>query len=120
MASNFKVQAQRRNHSLHLRLEGDFDGASAFAVIRLIGKSGLAADTIFVHTEGLREIHPFGREVFVRNLTSCGKTHLQLVFTGRKGSQIAPADAVLLPDQPTHRKEEASLIRQASSKQRKA
>lgn len=90
MARYFRVQAEKRNEDLHLRLEGDFDGASAHAVIRLIGKSGCRGGTVFVHTKGLRDIHPFGREVFWRNLSGCGKGRLQLVFTGRKGPLLAP------------------------------
>jgi hypothetical protein len=90
MASNFRVQAQRKNDDLHLRLEGDFDGASAFAVIRVIGKRGCTAGTVFIDTNGLRDIHPFGREVFLRNLGGCGKHRRRLVFTGQKGPLISP------------------------------
>jgi hypothetical protein len=115
MASNFKIRAERKNDALHLRLRGDFDGGSAFALIHLIGRSG--AGTIFIHTNELKEIHPFGREVFLKNLAGCGKERLQLVFTGRKGSQIAPSDAVLLPEPCAPGKEEACLPRQASLEQ---
>jgi hypothetical protein len=89
MASNFRIQVQKKNENLHLRLEGDFDGASAFTLIRSIGKNGSKKGTVFIHTKGLRDVHPFGREVFLRNLASCGE-RLHFVFTGQKGSLIAP------------------------------
>lgn len=98
MASNFKVQVERKNNNLHLRLEGDFDGASAFTLIHLISKSGRKSGTIFFHTKGLRDVHPFGREVLLRNLSSCAKGRLNFVFTGLKGSLLAPQGHRISPE----------------------
>ena len=89
MASNFKVQVQKRKDDLHLLLEGDFDGDSAHQVIRLIG-NGCRSGRVFIHTNGLREIHPFGRKVFQKNLSAYCKDGHHLVFMGRKSSLIAP------------------------------
>jgi hypothetical protein len=90
MAGNFRVVVHRNSDSLHLRLEGDFDGGSAHQLLCMLGESGCKAKRVFIHTNGLREIHPFGKAVFQKNLADFMGQRTNLVFTGDKGAEIAP------------------------------
>jgi len=96
MAGNFRVLVHRNSDSLHLRLEGDFDGGSAEQLLCMLGESGTKVKRVFIHTNGLKEIHPFGKAVFQKNLNDLKRMKADLVFTGEKGSEIAPQGFRLL------------------------
>jgi hypothetical protein len=96
MARNFKVLAHRNSDSLHLRLEGDFDGSSAHQLLCMLGKNGNNIERVFIHTNGLRKIHPFGKAVFQKNLNEFNSRRADLLFTGDKGAEIAPPGHRLL------------------------
>lgn len=96
MAGNFRVVVHRNSDSLHLRLEGDFDGSSAHQLLCMLGENGNKARRVFIHTGGLKEIHPFGKAVFQKNLNDFNKRRADLVFTGDKGPEIAPQGHRLL------------------------
>lgn len=90
MAANFKVVVHRNSESLHLRLEGDFDGSSAHQLIHMPGEDGHGVGRVFIHTNGLKEIHPFGSAVFQKNLNVFKTKKPVLIFTGERGAEIAP------------------------------
>lgn len=90
MAANFRIVASRERGNLHLRLEGDFDGSSALELIRVLLENGGSAVRVVIHTDGLREVHPFGKAVFQRQLPSAGRTSSPMVFTGKRAGDIAP------------------------------
>jgi hypothetical protein len=90
MAANFRVVVHRNSDSLHLRLEGNFDGNSAQQVLHMLAESGFGAKRIFIHTNGIREIDPFGKAIFQENLNTSKKNLAELIFTGDKGPEIAP------------------------------
>lgn len=96
MAANFRVLVHRNCDSLHLRLEGDFDGSSAEQLLCVLGENGTKVKRVFIHTNGLKEIHPFGKAVFQKNLTEHNKMRTDLVFTGERGPEIAPQGFRLL------------------------
>jgi len=96
MAGNFRVVVHRNSDSLHLRLEGDFDGSSAHQLLCMLGESGNKINKVFIHTNGLKEIHPFGKAVFHRNLKDFNTRRADLVFPGDKGPEIAPQGHRLL------------------------
>lgn len=84
MAKNFKIIKHQNNACLHLKLQGDFDGSSAFELINVLKKSIPVAE-IYIHAENLGTIHPFGSEVFEKNIFEF-KGHSEKIFiTGRKG-----------------------------------
>lgn len=91
MAENFRVVVHRNSDSLHLRLEGNFDGSSAQQVLHILGQNGFGAKRVFIHTNGLKEIEPFGIAVFQKNLNALKKNLSELIFTGDKGPEIAPS-----------------------------
>jgi hypothetical protein len=96
MAGNFRVVVHRNSDSLHLRLEGDFDGSSAHQLLCMLGENGNKVRKVFIHTNGLKEIHPFGKAVFQKNLNDFNRRNADLVFTGEKGPEIAPQGHRLL------------------------
>ena len=89
MASNFKILSHRNSDNLHLKLIGDFDGTSAHQLLNLLIKNSLAASKIFIHTDCVRSIVPFGRSVFRNNLNQLKGKPARLVFTGERASELA-------------------------------
>ena len=90
MASNFHIFRHRTKDSLHIKLEGDFDGSSAHELINALIEHGKGFHQIFIDTNDLKKIHPFGREVFQKNLGRFNKKVNGLIFIGEKEYQIKP------------------------------
>ena len=90
MAANFRVFVHRNSDNLHLRLSGDFDGSSAQQLLCMMGDNGNGVKRVFIHTSELREIHPFGKAVFRKNLRAFMRPLADVVFTGNKGSELSP------------------------------
>jgi hypothetical protein len=80
----------RNSENLHLKLVGDFDGTSAFVLFNVLRKNSNGVRKLFIHTNCLKDIHPFGREVFRRNLSEVNGHPSRIIFTGEKAGQIAP------------------------------
>lgn len=91
MAHNFRIDRRISGNVLHLKLSGDFDGASAMELIDAIANnSGAATHRIYVETDGLREIHPFGRRVFAKKVPGSPAWSQELVFTGAYSRKFPP------------------------------
>jgi hypothetical protein len=88
MAANFKVSVLRKSASLYLKLMGDFDGSSAFDLIKLLRKNWKGIHSVFICTSGLRNIYPFGRDMFYKNLSFLAGKPIRLIFTGEKSAQM--------------------------------
>jgi hypothetical protein len=78
----------RSNEKLHLKLKGDFDGSSAWELIHALKEHSNGAHRVFIDTSGLKNVLPFGREVFHSNLSELKGRDLNLVFIGSKAEQI--------------------------------
>ena len=91
MAKNFRISSRRKGNSIHLRLSGDFDGMSAMELIYAIKDHTGSAETIYVETDGLCALLPFGRDVFQKHLCFSPHKSQKLVFTGNPGRHIVPA-----------------------------
>jgi hypothetical protein len=70
-------------------LNGDFDGSSAHELINTLIEHGADSWEIFVDTNGLKTIHPFGRTVFEKNFSIINKKLSKLIFIGENGHQLA-------------------------------
>ena len=90
MASDFDITVHRNDDNIHLKLAGDFDGASAYALLNALKRYCRVATRAFIHTSSLRQIHPFGREVLQSNLDMLNGKCIPLVFTGDNADQLAP------------------------------
>jgi hypothetical protein len=91
MAINFKITLHQNPDNLHLRLDGDFDASSACELLNILEKSCPLVSRVFIHTSGLRHIHPFGSTFFqshFSDLKACKK--LLFEFTGNHAQEIAP------------------------------
>jgi len=90
MARNRKIFVHRNSEYMHVKLVGDFDGSLASELLNLLKENCNAASKIFVHTNCLRTVHPFGRNVFHKNLNNINGLSAQLLFTGEFASQLRP------------------------------
>ena len=90
MSKNFRISMHRNSAGLHLKLEGDFDGSSACELLNVLRKNPSHPDRVFIHTNCLKNIYPFGRDLFRRNLSEVNGQQTPITFTGEKAGQIAP------------------------------
>ncbi len=88
MASNFQIYSFKTKESLHLKLTGDFDGNSAYELINALTKHGNGLYEIFIDINDLTTIHPFGKDVFQKNIRRASKQFKNLVFIGKNGHEI--------------------------------
>ena len=91
MATNFKITLHQNSDDLHLMLDGDFDGSSAYELLSILEKSCRLVSKVFIHTNGLRHIHPFGSSLFqslFSDIEPC--KDILLEFTGDHARKLAP------------------------------
>ena len=89
MATNFRIYRHRTRDSLHLKLDGDFDGNSAHELINVLFDYGTGLYQIFIDTNDLKTIHPFGRDIFQKKLGRLKKELSNLIFIGQNEHNIA-------------------------------
>ena len=85
MAMNFRILRHRSNDVLDLNLRGDFDGSSAKELLNILEDSKTRVNRIIIHTNGLRNIHPFGKDVFQEDFPKISRSPVHVVFKGNKG-----------------------------------
>lgn len=90
MASNFRITWYEESERLYIKLNGDFDGSSAYELLNTLNAHGHRFCNIHIDTDDLRTIYPFGREVFEKNFRAFKKKWKYIVFAGENGKQIAP------------------------------
>lgn len=93
MAANFQIKLDRKSDNIRLKLCGDFDGMSAMMLICAIKDNYKSARKIYIDTNGLNNLLPFGQDVFRKNLLLPRSCSSKLVFLGNHGSTIAPNGA---------------------------
>ena len=92
MAANFQIFSYKTRDSLHLKLNGDFDGSSAYELINALREHGSEFLQIFIDTNNLKTIHPFGQAVFQNNFTIKRLSRF-LTFTGEHGNTMAMSES---------------------------
>ncbi len=90
MARNFKIHTHRNGDNMHLDLMGDFDGSSAYELVELLKNRGHKNSRVYIHTNALKEIHPFGRNVFLSNFDSLSDNYGNVLFTGEHAEELSP------------------------------
>jgi anti-anti-sigma regulatory factor len=88
MAANFQILSYKTRDSLHLKLNGDFDGTSAYELINTIKDHGSNFYQIFIDTNNLRTIYTFGRNVLQKNFVDLKKLS-NLIFIGKNERHLA-------------------------------
>ena len=89
MASNFQLFLNNNRNSLHLHMYGDFDGISAYELINALKKQNKDYFEVFIDTNDLNKIYPFGIEVFQKKLNFLTKNNRNLIFIGKHRLQFA-------------------------------
>jgi anti-anti-sigma regulatory factor len=89
MAASFRIVMHQNSGNLHLRLMGDFDGSSAFELLELLKQKAQTVQKVFIHTNSLDEVHPFGRGVFEKNASELKRDLHKICFTGEKAALIS-------------------------------
>ncbi len=90
MGLNFKIFMHRNKSDLHLKLRGDFDGSSAFELLNTLDKYYKDKNKVFIHTDCLDEIFPFGRDTFRNNLPKSIYLSDKLIIMGSKAGKLYP------------------------------
>jgi len=88
MSSNFQFYSFKTRNSLHLKLAGDFDGSSAYELINTLKSHSKGFYEIFIDTNDLHSIHPYGREVFQKRLGALKNQFHGINFIGKNGHEI--------------------------------
>ena len=90
MAHNFKISIDRTIDNLYIRLTGDFDGNSAFELLNTLWDNLNSSKCILVDTKSLKEVYPFGREVFYYNFLRIKDQQMCIRFVGPEALNVAP------------------------------
>jgi len=83
MANNFKFLSNRIRGRIRLKLYGDFDGSSACELINVLKNYRSGFNQIFIDTNNLNTPHPFGMDVFKRNLSILDINKNKITITGK-------------------------------------
>ncbi len=97
MACNFKINSHRNSDSLHLKLEGNFDGSSALQLIHYLKTHIHKSRKVFIHTNCLKDVCTFGTIVFQKNFDCAVNGSVAYVFTGDKAIQLKPMKKASIP-----------------------
>lgn len=89
MAANFRIASDKRGNGVSLKLEGDFDATSAYELINAIRNSLECTGRVHIQTNGLKNLYPFGLEVFSRFMHSLNGQSDKIVFSGKNASQFS-------------------------------
>ena len=90
MATNFKILTHQNSANLHLKLVGDFDGSSACELINALKTYSSRVKRVFIHSNGLKAVHPFGMAMFHNHFNEVNKKDISFVFTGENGNSLNP------------------------------
>jgi len=90
MASNFGISVDKISNGFGLKLAGYFDATSAYELIYAIKKLPDDILRIAIHTDGQKDILPFGLHVFHRFMRSLNGQSTRILFTGSNGSRLSP------------------------------
>lgn len=88
MADNFRITSHRKEDGLHFHLTGNFDGTAAMELIYTIAEHNASAQRIFIETDGLNVLLPFGRQVFLKRLSLIPAVCQKVMFTGKHGRKL--------------------------------
>ncbi|MCP4691211.1 MAG: peptidylprolyl isomerase [Desulfobacterales bacterium] len=90
MSANFQLEFRKSNGNLHLQARGDFDGSAACQLINLLDEQYNDKGRIFIDTQNLCKICPFGCSAFQSKLKISRVPADRLFLKGEKGFEIAP------------------------------
>ena len=92
MAANFGIVIDKNSDGFGLKLAGDFDATSAYELIYAIKKLPEDAVKLYIYTNGLKAIHPFGLDIFQKFMRSLNGQSTKIVFTGNNACHLSPGN----------------------------
>ena len=102
MRKMFHIQFKKNNGNLHVRPEGDFDGASAWELLNFLHDHYSGQGSVYIDTGRLRRVHSFGCSTFKCRLNMKRLPVDRFFFTGEKGFEIAPEGSKVIAAPHTH------------------
>jgi anti-anti-sigma regulatory factor len=90
MASNFRIQCQRDRDLLYVRLLGDFDEASAYALIDTLKEKCHDASVIFIKAKGVTSLDASGCDAFKKKIHVLKDWCYRLVFMDQNAARLKP------------------------------
>jgi hypothetical protein len=99
MSINFQLALKKNNGNLHVTPKGDFDGSSACELINLLHEQYNGNGCVFIETDDLRDVCPFGCSVFQCRLNQRRVPADRLFFKGKNGLKIAPHGSKVIASQ---------------------
>jgi hypothetical protein len=88
MANNFKFLSNRIRDRIRLKLYGDFDGSSAWELLNILKNYRYGSYQIFIDTNNLSTIHPFGINIFKKNLGVLAINTNNINITGKNRNYL--------------------------------
>jgi hypothetical protein len=89
MSSNFEIIVARISNGLVLNLKGDFDGTSAYELINFLKECPCDIPKIFIHTNDLKTVFPFGRDLFRKFLYCVEGQPSKIEVTGNEALTLS-------------------------------
>jgi hypothetical protein len=99
MASNFGIATEKKGDGFVLKLQGDFDATSAYELIYAIKKLPDETVKISIYTNGVKNIHPYGLDVFHRNMRPVNCRSTKIEFAGDNAAKLSLCNSSLLSSQ---------------------
>ena len=90
MTYNFKIHTHQKSDTAYLKLIGDFDGNSAYELLNTIKTCSKVSNKVFINTDGLTDVHPFGKAIFRNNFHEVNKQNINFIFMGKNGKSLTP------------------------------
>ena len=102
MSTKLQIKYRKSVGNLHIDPKGDLDGSSAFQLTNLIRKKYDGKGRVFINTENIKQIFPFGKSVFQGQLDFKILPAKRLYFKGKKGLEIAPNGSRVIISRKQH------------------
>ncbi|MDQ1330202.1 MAG: hypothetical protein QG578_465 [Thermodesulfobacteriota bacterium] len=84
MATNFRIYIDRTGENIQIKLVGDFDGSSALHLLYSIQDCLKVSKKIFINTDFIGNIEPFGVNVFRYNAGDIARYANRIILSGEK------------------------------------
>lgn len=92
MAKNFKIRLQHKNGSLHMQLNGDFDGSSAYELLYVLKEHWSNVSDIIINTNYLKSVYNFGLHIWKCHLQALKNSPTHIKFTGNQAHLLTLDD----------------------------
>ena len=103
MSTNFQIEFKKNNEKLHIRPLGDFDGNSAWELINFLQEQYNGEGQVFIDTYELRDMCPFGCNIFQCRFKHSQVPANRLVISGKKGLEFAPRGSKVIANSEKHK-----------------